>query len=765
MSGVGSSGADRRSIGVLSVAEVGLGTLACATTTLLYTSYFTGLSYLLPLLTAAVGGAVLAGVAALRHWRAGATLLAAVLGFVVLAVFGVFTSTLTFGVPTVDTAAELGSGLVRGWARMLSVSLPADITGELLVTPAVITWSAAFLATTLALRTRSVLAPLLPSLVALVVGLLFTASRTDSALLVTAVFLVATLALMLVRSIRWDSIDIDIAEQPDQAPDSASGGRLRLMASRAAFGVPIVLVAALVGTTGAGLIPVSTGDERFDPRDAVPLRLELNDTLTPLATLKSQLRDPQRQLFTVRIDNNDTGADIDRVRTAVLDSFDGALWATDDSFLVAGHTLTPDPSLIDARQVAMHVSIAQLNGPYLPSLGWPVHVDRPGFGFSSTSGALVTNNALTGVSYDVVGELRPRDDDALRDAVPNLTEGADRYARPPPGLPPDIRAKGVELTSTTSIPYLKLVAIETYLQKLPYSLDARPGHSYDAVLRLFSSDPRDQAGYAEQHASAFAVLARSQGFPTRVAVGYLLNPDQRRNNTYTVMSGDAHAWAEVNLTGYGWVAFNPTDPARTPDPPPGEKRTEAGPADAPADSKNRGSQPRVDPNLPDRGAETNLLAWPLLPLTLFVVLLVLVPAVIAGEKIRRRRQRRSGSSAAQVVGAWRETTDRLVEHGVGVSQSLTAQQVAQRAEQQLGEPAASVAVLAPIVTKAIFCPIPPDDDTVREAWELDTQLSRALRRVDGPFGRVRAWLDPRPLIAGRQDRRRRQRSWERLQGG
>jgi len=35
-----------------------------------------------------------------------------------------------------------------------------------------------------------------------------------------------------------------------------------------------------------------------------------------------------------------------------------------------------------------------------------VHVDRSVFGFSSSSGALVTNDPLGGLSYDVVGELR-----------------------------------------------------------------------------------------------------------------------------------------------------------------------------------------------------------------------------------------------------------------------------------------------------------------------------------------------------------------------
>ncbi|MDQ4032617.1 MAG: hypothetical protein M3332_10265, partial [Actinomycetota bacterium] len=251
--------------------EVGLGALACATTCLLYTSYFTTLSYLLPLWSSVAGATVLAGVAALRRWRASATLLTAALGFVVLAVFVVFTSTLSFGVPTVRTAADLGAGLVRGWARMLTVSLPAEDTGELLVTPAVITWSAAFLATTLVLRTRTVLVPLVPPLLALVVGLLFTATRTDSGLLVTAVFLVTVLSLVLVRSSHLDNNALDsigATDQPDQQHQirkPASGSGLRLVVGRGVVGVPIILVAALVGIGGVGLVPVATGDERFDP--------------------------------------------------------------------------------------------------------------------------------------------------------------------------------------------------------------------------------------------------------------------------------------------------------------------------------------------------------------------------------------------------------------------------------------------------------------------------------------------------------------------
>src|SRR5206468_4133692 len=157
-----------------------------------------------------------------------------------------------------------------------------------------------------------------------------------------------------------------------------------------------------------------------------------------------------RTLFTVQF-MGDPGA-VDRVRTAALDDYDGTLWTSEDTFLVAGHTLPKDPNLDHPRLVGARVSIHDLTGPYLPVVGWPVKV-----------GAATT-------------------------------------------------------------PYAKLVAIQDYLRKLPYSTgpQARPGHSYGALRRLFGSDSQDRGGYAEQHAAAFAVLARAQGFPTRVAVGYLL---------------------------------------------------------------------------------------------------------------------------------------------------------------------------------------------------------------------------------------------------
>jgi hypothetical protein len=748
--------------------EVWLATMAPATAVLLYANYFTTREYLPPILAAAAGGTVIATISALLRWGPVTTLLLAVFGFAILGTYLLYPSTLSYGLPTLQTATSLGNGLTHGWARMLTISLPADVSGDLLAAPALLTWTAAVISTVLAFRTRAILAPVVAPLVTFVAALLLTASRGGASVVVTVAFLAELLLLVLVRVARIDTVEaIRAVVVSDTAVDGGQPTRPRVL-GRIAFGIPVVILIAAAGVGGAIALPVAKGTHRFDPREVVPLRYNINDTLTPLVTLKSQLREnPPRKLFTVQVEGGSTGDAMDRVRTAALDSFDGAVWTSDDSFLVAGHTLPADPSLTNPHQTRVHIDITSLDGPYLPVIGWPVSTDLSGAGFSRTSGVLASNQpSLGGMKYDLVGEVRPRDD-GLATAVPNLTSGSRRYTQLPPGLPAEVQAQGDELTSRVAQPYAKLSAIETYLRKLPYSLDARPGHSYDALRRLFSSNTQDRIGYAEQYAAAFAVLARSQGFPARVAVGYSLRPEDKRGNTYTVTTADAHAWAEVNFAGYGWVPFEPTNPNRNSSvQPPNEPQTPPGGENKPADQQDPGSQPIVDPHLKaGPGLKARVLAYALLVLAGLIALAIALPIAVIVEKVRRRSRRRVGSRASRIMGAWRETTDRLIEHGVGVPRSMTAKEVAALAEEQLGESAVAVGVLAPLVTSAVFCPAEPQDDQVREAWELHRRFRRDLRRGRGVLSVARAKFDPRPLYAGGRDRRRRRRTMEKLHGG
>lgn len=68
----------------------------------------------------------------------------------------------------------------------------------------------------------------------------------------------------------------------------------------------------------------------------------------------------------------------------------------------------------------------------------------------------------------------------------------------------------------------------------------------------------NRIGYCEHYASSFVFMMRSQGLPARVVTGF-------QGGELNVVSGDmevrnynAHAWAEVYITGKGWLRFDPT---------------------------------------------------------------------------------------------------------------------------------------------------------------------------------------------------------------
>ena len=54
-----------------------------------------------------------------------------------------------------------------------------------------------------------------------------------------------------------------------------------------------------------------------------------------------------------------------------------------------------------------------------------------------------------------------------------------------------------------------------------------------------------------------ALMGRSLGIPSRVAVGFL-RPEQVGQDTYVYSSRDLHAWPEMYFGGIGWVRFEPT---------------------------------------------------------------------------------------------------------------------------------------------------------------------------------------------------------------
>src|SRR5439155_1388220 len=104
-------------------------------------------------------------------------------------------------------------------------------------------------------------------------------------------------------------------------------------------------------------------------------------------------------------------------------------------------------------------------------------------------------------------------------------------------------------------PYAKALALQNYLRtRYAYSLDVPPGHDDNAMERFLFVSRR---GYCEQFAGTYAAMARAVGLPSRVAVGFTPGV-LARDGKYHVSGRYAHAWPEVYVDGYGWVAFEPT---------------------------------------------------------------------------------------------------------------------------------------------------------------------------------------------------------------
>ena len=73
-------------------------------------------------------------------------------------------------------------------------------------------------------------------------------------------------------------------------------------------------------------------------------------------------------------------------------------------------------------------------------------------------------------------------------------------------------------------------------------------------VHAFLGDTRK--GYCDMFASSLAVLCRTAGIPSRLAVGFA--PGDPDAGGYNLRAEDKHAWTEVYFPGTGWVEFDAT---------------------------------------------------------------------------------------------------------------------------------------------------------------------------------------------------------------
>ncbi|THF75039.1 DUF4129 domain-containing transglutaminase family protein [Cohnella fermenti] len=181
-------------------------------------------------------------------------------------------------------------------------------------------------------------------------------------------------------------------------------------------------------------------------------------------------------------------------------------------------------------------------------------------------------------SYTVVSEVQELDEEKLRALTADSAESAnaapDEYDQLPDSLPERVKELAQTVTAGATNDYDRLKLLEQYLRSTyPYTNtpDVSKQASKDVVdAFLFEI----QEGYCDYYSTAFVVMARTLGVPTRWVKGYTAGvnpsaeeearygggyvPDPDGAGTYTVRNADAHSWAEAYFEGYGWVSFEPT---------------------------------------------------------------------------------------------------------------------------------------------------------------------------------------------------------------
>jgi len=748
-------------------ALAGLGVLAA----LGFGRVFAGSGYVAPVVGAVLVPIVITIIGMYRRASAATTLLWSFAVFALYTTYAALSDTAPNVYPTPSTARQLAAGLTGGWAELLTISLPASIEPRPMVAVLALVWAGAAIAAEFGHRSRSAVAPVVPALVVYLFALGFGASQPRTTLLLPLAIAAVLLFVVLVHTNRWAVLapaglhgEPGEQDEPElDRPLSVGTSALRWIS----LGLPVIAVAL-----GAAWLIVPRLPERtssFDPRSLREQRIEIDATANPLDGLKGELTlSPQEPPVRFTLEASGPADDIalGRVRLAVLDRFDGAGWSSSEVFTKAGSTLPRGPDQrVRTELVEQQVAITSATGPWLPAADRPRSIELTAgdleIGIDPATGVLIgTGGDLAGARYTVRSEVaRPTNEQLAGLRAPELDKDLAALTDVA-NMPAELRELAERLTAPrdgatdAATPYARLTRLQNALADgYGYSEDVPSGSSYGRLVRFLT---KERAGYAEQFAAAFATMARSFGFPTRLVYGYLTTDTDPATGTVTILtditSRQAHVWPEVLLGDGVWVAFEPTPPRVTAAPPQqseavadtlgggvvtGEASTDVVNSTGGGTSEQRADHPA-------------LLSTPVLAAaTLILVVVMVLASLIAFKRIRRHRRRNSPSTTDQVLGAWAEVTDRLLEIGVGLDRSMTAKEVAQTSAPLVSVRASErLDVMAPLVTVALYSPEPPSQEGAAEMWAHVDAFQREVLEGKQWYQGTVALLNPRPLLTG-----------------
>lgn len=497
------------------------------------------------------------------------------------------------------------------------------------------------------------------------------------------------------------------------APDprtQADSARNPGQGRRAALTGGVALVAAM-------LIPVAIPgfDQGTFPQGSRLSPWGASTGLNPMITLGNSLRTPDGS---GRITYATNAAAPLYLRSVTVEHFDGDTWGPDDrnaSRLPLAGQIDPGYAVPANNQVQQTTAIdtGTFSSPYLPVPYAPESVRGLEGRWTwdpATLGIMATDTTTRRQEYVVTSSVPELSATVLAQSSAPVQNVPEDFTRIPGNVPEIVRTTAASVAGSAGTPYDKALAIQRYLRsaQFTYSLQSPVQGGYDGNgLSVLADFLEQKSGYCIHYSSAMAVMARLEGIPSRIAVGYA--PGRLTGATVTVAgqgalpeyevdARDAHAWPELYFQGLGWVPFEPT-PSRGVVPgyatessapaAPGalENGDDLVPGATPAPAPTPSATPLPAPGGGGSGTDAGVRLMPWLigaGAVLGAGLLAASPHLVRAAVRGRRLWPRDPGDAVPL--AWNELLDLGMDYGVPAEQSETPRAYAGRLRGRLGEP-------------------------------------------------------------------------------
>jgi hypothetical protein len=600
-------------------------------------------------------------------------------------------------------------------ATFLTVGHPAARLTQLVVVPAAVTFCTCSITLTVGLAGRQS-ASLLLSIVG--IGLAAIVAGPTGVPLLTTLLAAGVIGLGLMLSTRRDFTEMP----PLVGSSTALKRQLRWWQPTV-----ILLPALLLATVGA-LVPHRPPINLASLVD-MPEKVYADDN--PLSVVSRLTGSPPAEAdweyrVTVR------GPSPGRLRLAVLDDYQLDGWKQLDGFSLTGEALARPGFSTGTTQGTTTVEVVRNTGSRdatfraLPSGGSPISVDDPQqVRYAVDAGVLLHEGAsATDRPERLVYRTHPYRVEPLVEEEPPAASMPVVYTSCPQDLA-RVREVADVVTGGAATSLGKVKEIENYLKTLRfYDPTWDGGQSFgnrgagDLGVEAFIG--RDLAyGNLEVFTTAFALLVRCSGVPSRVVVGF---PSPAADGETTFSSKDLIAWVEVPFATSGWVPFDPT-------PTPEQQQQQA-------EVLQQESKPlppveeSTDTSTPSRVVEEADVSsiWPTaLGVIAGFILLIGLWVVVVPPAVRRRRRRFARPDRA-VHAAWDTVTDRLVDRGFALGSHLTPNEVARATSGRVSHSATRLITdLAQREDHARFDRDTLTDEEVGTSWALADAACKLVR--------------------------------------